>query len=95
MWSSTFLLETCVEESRPGTCYRAAGRPPGSLGQVGRKSVWLRGLQEDWRSRLRREPGLFPVLELDAEAGWSEREFARSDLPDGWLRERLARMGKA
>ena len=102
------LLETCVEETRPGTCYRAAGwqcvgrtagRPPGSSGQVGRKSVWLRGLRDDWRERLRREPdrepGSFPELELDAEAGWSEREFARSDLPDGRLRERLARLGKA
>ena len=64
-----------------------------------RKSVWLRGLRDDWRERLRalptRAPGSFPALGLDAEAGWSEREFARSDLPDGRLRKWLARMGKA
>ena len=102
------LMETCVEATRPGTSYRAAGwecvgrtagRPPGARGEVGPKSVWLRGLRDDWRERLRalptREPGSFPALELEAEAGWSEREFARSDLPDGRLRARLARMGKA
>ena len=102
------LMETCVEATRPGTSYRAAGwecvgqtagQPPGARGEVGRKSVWLRGLRDDWRERLRtlpeRVPGSFPALELGADAGWSEREFARSDLPDGRLRERLVRMGKA
>ena len=102
------LMETCVEASRPGTSYRAAGwacvgqtagRPPGSDREVDRKAVWLRGLRDDWRERLRtvpaRVPGSFPALELDADAGWSAREFARSDLPDGRLRQRLARMGAA
>ena len=102
------LLETCVAASRRGTSYRAAGwecvgqtagRPPGAAAAVEPKAVWLCGLRDAWRERLRREPprapGAFPALELAAEAGWSEREFARSDLPDGRLRERLVRMGKA
>ncbi|MXY70035.1 MAG: IS4 family transposase [Acidobacteriia bacterium] len=102
------LLETCVEAPRPGTSYRAAGwqcvgqtagQPPGARGPVDRKSVWLRGLRDDWRERLRTPPGRvagsFPSLELASDASWSEREFARSDLPDGRLRERLVRLGKA
>ena len=103
------LLETCVDGSRPGTSYQAAGwqcvgrtqgRPPGALGaEVAPKAVWLRGLADDWRETLRQPPerslGRFPALELGDEAHWSRRELLRSDLPDGRLRERLQGMGQA
>ena len=102
------LLETCVEASRPGTCYLAAGweavgetagRPPGAGRQRESKSVWLLGLQDGWERQLRagpeRVPGSFPELELDDDADWSVREYSRSDLPDGRLRQRLERVGAA
>ena len=103
------LLETCVDGSRPGTSYQAAGwqcvgrtqgRPPGALGaEVAPKAVWLLGLADDWRETLRQPPerslGRFPALELGDEAHWSQRELLRSDLPDGRLRERLQGMGQA
>ncbi len=103
------LLETCVDGSRPGTSYQAAGwqcvgrtqgRPPGALGaEVAPKAVWLQGLADDWRETLRQPPerslGRFPALELGDEAHWSQRELLRSDLPDGRLRERLQGMGQA
>ena len=37
----------------------------------------------------------YPELELDEEANWARREFLRSDLPDGRLRERLEQMGQS
>ena len=102
------LAETCVQASRPGTCYRAAGwkcvgitrgKPPGAGPPVEPKSVWLRGLKDGWEEALRAEParelGAFPELELAQGVDWSEREFARSDLPDGRLRRRLLRIGAA
>ena len=102
------LAETCVQASRPGTSYQAAGwqcvgqtagKPPGAAAAVVPKSVWLRGLETDWEETLRAVPerplGRFPPLELDEEANWSRREFLRSDLADGRLRERLERMGAA
>ena len=100
------LLETCVDANRAGTCYRSAGwecagrtkgRPPGSASPAAPKSVWLKGLADGWEQRLRAEPerplGAFPALEPDDDAGWSAREFLRSDLPDGRLRERLLTLG--
>ena len=103
------LVETCVEASRPATSYRAAGwtcvgrtagLPPGSAVGVEPKGVWLRGLAVDWAETLRRpparEPGSFPALAAEAgedESGWVRIEFGRSDLTDGRLRSRLARLG--
>ncbi len=102
------LLETCVQASRPGTSYRAAGwqcvgrtqgRPPGAAAAVEPKSVWLRGLEQGWEAALRQAPerclGQFPALQLAAEASWAQREFGRTDLTDGRLRERLEQMGAA
>ena len=102
------LLETCVEASRPGTVYRAAGwqcvgqthgRPPGAQRQAEPKGVWLKGLEEGWQETLQaapeRSPGVFPELQLPDEASWAAREFGRSDLPDRRLRERLERVGAA
>ena len=100
------LAETCVEASRPATSYQAAGwacvgrtagRPPGAAGAAEPKRVWLRGLEADWEQTLRRTParapGSFPALALDDEASWARREFQRSDLADGRLRQRLERLG--
>ncbi len=101
------LLETCVEPARRCTSYKAAGwqrvgrtqgRPPGADEPVPAKTVWWLGLTDDWRTTLLEPPdrplGRFPALELPEAASWAEREFQRSDLPDGRLRERLVRMGR-
>ena len=101
------LLETCVAPARKGTSHKAAGwqrvgrtrgRPPGADKPVPAKTVWWLGLTDDWRTTLLAPPdrplGRFPALELPEEASWAEREFQRSDLPDGRLRERLVRMGR-
>ena len=102
------LAETCVGPRYAGTCYRAAGwqaaagetggAPPGARRAREPKRVFLRPLAAHWRERLRREPprralGSFPEPALDAQASWAEREFARSDLPDGRLRRRLQALG--
>lgn len=119
------LLETCVDSSKKGSCYRAAGwqhlgatqgRPPGSQAPVSPKDVWVRPLVGEPRAqrargrrsrppppelveRLCAEPerelGSWPELDLPEDAGYAEREFARSDLPDGRLRRRLMDLGQA
>ena len=102
------LAETCVQGSRPGTSYKAAGwqcvgrtagQPPGAAAATEPKSVWLRGLEAGWEQTLRRpperEPGRFPVMQLGAEDSWARREFGRSDLADGRLRTRLESMAAA
>jgi len=103
-----WLVETCVQSSRPGTSYKAAGwqwvgdtrgRPPGAAQAGEAKAVWLLGLEPDWQAKLcrpaERKLGQYPALELDEDANWARREFLRSDLPDGRLRERLERMGQS
>ena len=102
------LLETCVGPDQTGASYQAAGwdgvgetggKVPGTAIVLARKQVWLRALEAGWKERLREEPerqlGVFPSLELDEDAGWGEREFGRSDLSDGRLRERMVAMGTA
>ena len=75
------------------------GKVPGTEIVLAPKQVWLRALDASWKERLRAEPerllGVFPSLELDEDAGWGEREFGRSDLSDGRLRERMVAMGTA
>ena len=103
-----WLLETCVERPRPGTSYQAAGwqcvgqtqgQPPGTHEAVPPKAVWLRGLEEDWRSKLcqvpQRQLGQYPELVLEEQASWARREFLRTDLSDGRLRQRLAQLGQS
>ncbi len=103
-----WLAETCVQSWRPGTSYKAAGwqcvgdtrgRPPGAAEAGEAKAVWLLGLEPDWQAQLcrpaERQLGQYPALELDEDANWARREFLRSDLPDGRLRERLERMGQS
>ena len=100
------LLETCVGLDQTGASYKAAGwhgvgetggKVPGTAMVLARKQVWLRALDAGWKERLREEPerqlGVFPSLELDEDARWGEREFGRSDLSDGRLRERMVAMG--
>ena len=115
------LLETCVEETQRGSCYKAAGwenlgrtkgRPPGGGSPVPPKNVWVRALvgkspakrspadpPRELAARLCAEPahelGGWPQLELPDEADIAEREFGRSDLPDGRLRRRLMALGCA
>ncbi len=103
-----WLVETCVQSSRPGTSYKAAGwqcvgptqgRPPGAGEAVETKAVWLLGLDANWQQQLCRKPeqklGQYPELVLDEEANWARREYLRSDLPDGRLRQRLERLGQS
>ncbi len=103
-----WLVETCVQSSRPGTSYKAAGwqcvgptqgRPPGAGEAVETKAVWLLGLDANWQQKLGRKPeqklGQYPELVLNEEANWARREYLRSDLPDGRLRQRLERMGQS
>ena len=73
-----WMVETCVQSSRPGTSYKAAGwqcvgatrgRPPGAGGAVETKTVWLRGLEPDWQQKLCQQPeqtlGQYPELVHD------------------------------
>ena len=62
------LIETCVEEGRPGTCYKAArwkrldrktsGRPPGAAGPMKPKTVWLRPMARAAAPRAAPEAGI-------------------------------------
>ena len=84
------LLETCVDRAHRGTCYHAArwrrvgrtqGCPPGHEGTVDPKRVFVLEL------------GCWPLP--PASASFAEREFGRSDLPDGRLRRRLLGLATA
>ena len=83
-----WLVETCVQSSRPGTSYKAAGwqcvgptqgRPPGAGEAVETKAVWLLGLDANWQQKLGRKPeqklGQYPELVLNEEANWARREY--------------------
>ena len=100
------LLETCVDGNHRGVCYRAAGwkqvgrtrgRPPGRTDAVDRKRVFVLKLGKGVRDQLCAEPqrklGCWPAL--PASASFAEREFGRSDLPDGRLRRRLLGLAAA
>ena len=105
-----WLVETCVQAAWPGTSYKAAGwqwvgqtqgKPPGTGpgAALEPKAVWLRGLCSDWQGKLCQPPerrlGQYPELVLEEEATWARREFLRTDLPDGRLRQRLERLGQS
>ena len=85
-----WLVETCVQGSRPGTSHKAAGwqcvghtqgRPPGADEAVETKAVWLRGLEPDWQPQLcqppERELGLYPELEPAVSVSAVRRSRAR------------------
>ena len=100
------LLETCVDFARRGSCYRAAGwhaagrtkgLPPGREGAADPKRVFVlqlrKGACDTLRAEPKRELGRWPLP--PASASFAEREFGRSDLPDGRLRQRLLGMAAA
>ncbi len=72
-----------------------------------RKSVWMKPLSDNWQERLcevKRRAIVKPkavYLSEDAHwaereyARWAEREYARSSHPDGRIRERIVKIGKA
>ncbi len=91
-----------------GTCYRAAGwqccpqhtsgQPPGSAAGPAR-TVWMKPLAADWQAILCAEPArdirAAPALHMDEDTDWAGREYARSTHPDGRVRDRIERMGRA
>ena len=98
-----------VGPDHAGTCYRAAGweccpystsgQPPGSGGGALPRTVWMRPLAADWRAVLCAEPArnirVAPALHMDERTDWAEREYARSTHPDGRVRDRIVRIGRA
>ena len=102
------LAYTYVGPEYAGTCYRAAGwqrcsqhtsgQPPGSAAGVAR-TVWMKPLVTDWQTILCAEPArdirAAPALHMDEDTDWAGREYARSTHPDGRVRDRIERMGRA
>ncbi len=85
-----------------GTCYRAAGWSPAgeTSGKRGlKRRIWVRPLDAGWREELGRAPvraiGWAPEPALPDDAGWAEREYARSAHSDTRIRDRIAMMGAA
>ena len=98
-----------VGPEHAGTCYREAGwqcclrrtsgRPPGSTGGAVVRTVWMKPLATDWGALLCAEPArdirAAPALHMDEHTDWAEREYARSTHPDGRIRDRIVRIGRA
>ncbi len=97
------LVETFVDSSYPGTCYRAAnwtalGLTEGRGRQdrarqapVARKQVFVYALQRNWRKLLTAPlvlPRLLPAVRRQPPADWAEEEFGRCRL-GGRLTQRL------
>jgi len=97
------LVETFVDSSYPGTCYRAAnwtalGLTEGRGRQdrarqapVARKQVFVYALQRNWRKLLTAPlvlPRLLPAVRMQPPADWAEEEFGRCRL-GGRLTQRL------
>ncbi len=99
------LVYTYVDRARSGRCYGEAGfervgLTSGRMSPRGEaKKLFVAPLGADWRERLRRhEPARFRTLShppVDGRAGWSDLEFGASTHPDGRVRQRIARMGRA
>ena len=102
------LAYSYVGPDHAGTCYRAAGwrccsqhtsgQPPGSAAGAAR-TVWMKPLAADWQAILCAEPArdirAAPALHMDEDTDWAGREYARSTHPDGRVRDRIERMGRA
>ena len=102
------LAYSYVGPEHAGTCYRAAGwrccsqhtsgQPPGSAAGAAR-TVWMKPLAADWQAILCAEPArdirAAPALHMDEDTDWAGREYARSTHPDGRVRDRIERMGRA
>ena len=98
-----------VGPEHAGTCYREAGwqrcphptsgQPPGSGGDALPRAVWMKPLVADWRAVLCagrvRDIRAAPALRMDAQTDWAGREYARSTHPDGRVRDRIVRIGRA
>ena len=100
-----------VGPEHAGTCYRAAGwqccphptsgQPPGSGGDALPlpRAVWMKPLVADWRAVLcaekARDIRAAPALHMDEQTDWAGREYARSTHPDGRVRDRIVRIGRA
>ena len=103
------LVYTYVAPDHAGSCYAAAGwercdeptsgAPPGQTRPGPRRSVWMKPLAADWKPRLCALPTrsiATPVTVYLAEnADWADLEYGRLRHPDGRLRERIKRMGRA
>ena len=91
-----------------GGCYAAAGwqccaqrtsgQPPGAAAGPAR-TVWMKPLTVEWDTILRAEPArgirAAPALHMDERTDWAGWEYARGSHPDGRVRDRIARMGRA
>ncbi len=103
------LAYTYVGPGRSGVSYAAAGwmrcegktsgRPPGRTEAGERRAVWMRPLAPDWRPQLCTPPPrrlqMPKPLHLPEKADEAEREYARGSHPDGRVRDRIVRMGRA
>ena len=102
------LAYSYVGPEHAGTCYRAAGwqrcsqrtsgQPPRCAAGATR-TVWMKPLATDWQAILCAEPArdirAAPALHMDEDTDWAGREYARSTHPDGRVRDRIERMGRA
>ncbi|MDE0578390.1 MAG: IS4 family transposase [bacterium] len=103
------MAYTYVGPGHGGTCYRAAGwqrcpkrtsgQPPGRESLPVVRTVWMRPLADDWNVVLCAEPARTirkaPALHMDERTDWAGREYARCTHPDGRVRDRIVRMGRA
>ena len=107
--SRPLLVYTYVGPDHAGSCYAAAGwercgeptsgAPPGQARPGPRRSVWMKPLAADWKPRLCAVPdrpaGAPATVYLAETADWADHEYGRLRHPDGRLRERIKRMGRA
>ena len=96
------LAQSFTGPGQSGLSYRAAGWrccPELTSGRRSgvRRAVWLKPLAAGWREALRREPERVPGWSgsIYCEGGWAGREYGRSPHPDGRVRDRIVRMGRA
>ena len=103
------LVYTYVDPDHAGSCYAAAGwdrceqptsgAPPGQARPGPRRSVWMKPLAPDWKRRLCAAPERSikapATVYLAAKADWADHEYGRLRHPDGRIRERIKRMGRA
>ena len=107
---SALMAYTYVGAQHRGSCYAAAGwqrcerltagRPPGrSSGSSEPRAVWMKPLSDSWQDELcvepRRRIGEGKSWHVQETADWAEVEYARGSHPDGRVRNRILRMGRA
>ena len=105
------LAYSYVGSEYSGTCYRKAGwslagetsgKPPAGKAErveVDKKTVWVYPLGEGWQQQLCAEPertianGLTYYVAEDVD--WAKHEYGCSSHPDGRVRKRMVKMGRA